>query len=105
MTIIKCIAEKIEEELNDANAYVDLAMKWRQDEPDTAEVFYQLSLEEMGHVDKLHQEVTELIDDYRKDNGEPPKDMMVLWNYLHDRHMETATQIKVKQGMYKLREE
>lgn len=105
MTIIKCIAEKIEEELNDANAYVDLAMKWRQDEPDTAEVFYQLSLEEMGHVDKLHQEVTELIDDYRKENGEPPKDMMVLWNYLHDRHMETATQIKVKQGMYKLREE
>ena len=105
MTIIKCLAAKIEEELNDANAYVDLAMKWRQDEPDTAEVFYQLSLEEMGHVDKLHQEVTELIDDYRKENGEPPKDMMVLWNYLHDRHMETATQIKVKQGMYKLREE
>ena len=101
MTIIKCLAEKIEEELNDANAYIELAMKWKTDQPDTAEVFYELSLEEMGHVDKLHKEVTKLIENYRMEHGEPPKEMMVLWDYLHKRHIETATQIRVKQGMFK----
>ena len=55
MKIIKCLSEKIEDELNDAQEYIDLAMRWKQDEPDTAEVFYTLSLEEMGHVDKLHK--------------------------------------------------
>ena len=101
MTIIKCLSEKIEEELEDANAYIDLAMKWKTDEPDTAEVFYELSTEEMDHVDKLHKEVAELIEDYRRDHGEPPKEMMVLYEYLHNKHIATATQIRIKQGVYK----
>ena len=102
MKIIKCLAELIEEELNDANKYIDLAMKWRQEEPDTADLFYELSTEEMGHSEKLHEEVKELIEEYRKDHGEPPKDMMVLWDYLHEKHIETATRIRVKQGIYKM---
>ena len=77
MTIIKCLSEKIEDELEDANAYIDLAMKWKAEEPDTAEVFYELSVEELGHMEKLHKEVTELIEDYRREHGDPPKEMMV----------------------------
>ena len=87
--------------MEDANSYIDLAVKWKQEEPDTADLFYELSLEEMGHMEKLHEEVTELIEEYRKQNGEPPKDMMILYEYLHEMHIKTATQIKVKQGMYK----
>lgn len=102
MKIIKVLSELIEEELNDANKYIDLAMYWRQEEPDTADLFYELSTEEMGHMEKLHEEVTELIEEYRKEHGEPPKDMMVLWDYLHEKHIATATQIKVKQGIYKI---
>lgn len=102
MKIIKCLAEKIEEELNDAMAYIELALKWKKEEPDTAELFYELSQEEMGHMEKLHEEVQDLIEDYRKQTGEPPKDMLTLYEYLHEKHMLTATEIKVKQGMYKM---
>lgn len=101
MKIIKCLSEKIDEELHDASEYIDLAMKWKNDEPDTADLFYELSTEEMGHVDKLHEEVQELLAEYRKEHGEPPKEMMVLYDYLHDKHIGMATQIKVKQGIYK----
>ena len=101
MKIIKCLSQQIEDELADADKYIDLAVKWKSEEPDTADLFYELSLEEMGHMEKLHNEVEELIEEYRKENGEPPKDMMVLYEYLHEMHMKTATQIKVKQGMYK----
>ena len=101
MKIIKCLSQQIEDELDDANKYIDLAIKWKSDEPDTAELFYQLSLEEMGHMDKLHDEVVELINEYRKENGDPPKEMMILYEYLHEMHIKTATQIKVKQGMFK----
>ena len=101
MKIIKCLSELIEEELSDSQKYIDLAMKWKADEPDTADLFYELSLEEMGHVDKLHEEVTELIEEYRKSNGEPPKEMMVLYEYLHEMHVGHAMQIKVKQAMFK----
>ena len=101
MKIIKCLSELIEEELHDADKYIDLAMRWKAEEPDTADLFCELSMEEMGHVDKLHEEVKELIEDYRKEHGEPPKEMMVLYDYLHEKHIGTAMQIKIKQSMYK----
>ena len=101
MKIIRCLDERIEEELEDAGKYIELAMKWKAEEPETADLFYELSTEEMGHMDKLHQEVTELISDYRKDNGEPPKEMMTLYEYLHEKHMKTATEIRIRQRMYK----
>lgn len=101
MKIIKCLAEKIEEELHDANAYIDLAMTWKDEQPDSAKVFYELSLEEMGHVDKLHAEVARLISEYRQQTGEPPKEMLTLYNYLHEKHVAEAMSIKVKQGMFR----
>ena len=101
MKIIKCLSQLIEEEMQDADKYIDLANRWKSEEPDTADLFYELSLEEMGHMEKLHEEVTELIEEYRKEHGEPPKDMMILYEYLHEMHIKTATQIKVKQGMSK----
>ena len=101
MTIIKCLSELIEDELDDACHYVDLAMKWKSDEPDTADVFYELSLAEMEHMEKLHNEVVELIEEYRKEQGEPPKEMLTLYEYLHQKHIGRATEIKVKQGMFK----
>ena len=101
MKIIKCIAEKIDEELHDADAYIELALRWKQDEPETAELFYTLSTEEMGHVDKLHEEVVAIIDEYKKEHGAPPQEMMTLYNYLHEKHIGEAMRIRVKQGMFK----
>lgn len=100
MKIIKCIADKIQEELHDADAYIDLAISWKAEQPETAKVFYELSTEEMGHVDKLHADVARQISDYRQKTGEPPKEMLTLWNYLHEKHIAEAMAIKVKQGMF-----
>lgn len=101
MKIIKCLSEKIEDELQDAADYIDLAMRWKTEEPETADLFYELSVEEMGHMEKLHKEVTEIIEDYRKEHGEPPEKMMVLYDYLHEKHIANATQIRIKQAMFK----
>lgn len=102
MTIIKCLAEKIEEELQDADDYIELAMKWKDEEPDAADLFYSLSTEEIGHMEKLHKKAENLIQAYKAKHGEPPKDMMTLYNYLHEKHVAKATRIKVKQTMFKM---
>ena len=101
MTIIKCLSELIEEELQDAEKYIDLAVKWKNEQPGAADLFHDLSVAEMGHVDMLHSKVAELIEEYRVENGEPPKEMMVLYDFLHEKHIGKATFIKVKQGMYR----
>ena len=101
MKIIKCLSELIEGEIRDADKYIDLAMRWKHEEPDTADLFYELSVEEIGHMEKLHEEVAELIEEYRKEHGEPPKEMLTLYEYLHERHIADATQVRIKQGMFK----
>ena len=101
MKVIKCLADRIEEELNDAQTYAELAEKWKETEPETADLFLELSQEEMGHMEKLHAEVVDQIRVYREENGEPPKGMMELYNHIHHKQEEEAMRIKVKQGMYK----
>ena len=100
MKIIKCLAEKIQEEIQDAEAYISLAMEWKAEEPEVAELFAELSKEEMGHADRLHKAVAELIRRYREQNGEPPAGMLALYNYLHEKQIADAMRVRVKQGIF-----
>ena len=101
MKIIRCISEKIREEIGDAEAYIQLANEWKEEYPDTADLFYELSTEELGHMERLHDAVADLIKDYRDQHGEPPAGMMALYDYLHEQAIENTMRVKVKQGMYK----
>jgi len=100
MKIIKVMSEKIKEELKDAEAYIDLAMEWKKDQTEAADLFRELSAEEMGHVDKLHTAITAMIRAYRETNGEPPAGMMAIYEYMHEQQIADAMRIKVKQKMY-----
>ena len=100
MKIIKIIAEKIAEEINDADEYINLATEWKAEQPDAVKVFYELSTQEIRHADMLHEVVTKLITEYRETKGEPPVPMLTLYDYLHGQHIENAMRVKVKQKMY-----
>ena len=100
MKIIKVMAEKIKEELKDAESYIDLAAEWKKDQPEAADLFAELSAEEVGHADKLHGRITEMIEAYRTRNGEPPAGMMAIYEYMHEQQIEMAMMVKVKQRMY-----
>lgn len=95
MKIIKCLSDFIEEELDGAKTYIEKALKYKEKDMRLAETFYTISLEEMKHVDLLHGEVVRLIEEERKEHGEPPENMMFLYEYLHEKHIECAKEIKV----------
>lgn len=100
MEIIRRISEKIDEELHDAEKYIKCAYKVEEDYPQLADVYYQLSLEEMKHVTILHDAVVRVINDYKRDH-EVPESMQILYDYLHDRQIKWAAKIKAKQEQYK----
>ena len=101
MKVIMCLTDRIEEELNDADTYIELARKWRAEDQDVGDLFYELSTEEMGHAEKLHAEVVDQIKVYKEEHGDPPKGMMEMYDHLHRKHTEKAMTIKIKQKMYK----
>ena len=101
MKIIAKLSDMIEEEIADAEKYIRCALNHKEDNPELANTFYQLSLEEMKHMSMLHDQVTKLIAEYRKAHGEPPENMRTLYNYLHERHIAKAADTKAMQAMYK----
>ena len=101
MKLIEKLSDKIEDEIKDADEYIVCAMNHKQDHPQLAETFYKLSTEEMQHMSLLHDQVVKLIDEYRKAHGDPPADMMARYEYLHERHIRAATEVKIKQAAYK----
>jgi hypothetical protein len=95
------LSEMIEEELNDAEKYINHAINHKEENSSLADTFYKLSVEEMGHANTLHDQVVKIILDYRKEHGDPPEKMQWVYDYLHKKHIEHANKIKVLQASYK----
>lgn len=100
MKVIKTLSEKITEEICDAKAYVKLAIEYKEEYPDLSRTLYNLSLQEMDHMNILHNEVTAIIKRYRETNGEPPADMMAVYEYLHKQQIDKSLEVKMLQSMY-----
>lgn len=101
MKIIRELSELIEEEISDSCKYAKLALEWKDKKRDLADTFYTLSLEEMRHMQMLHNEVTKLIEEHRRTKGEPPGVMLEVYDYLHKRNIEKAGDVKSLQTLYK----
>lgn len=97
MKIIKDTCDYIDEELHDAEKYIKRALEVKQDYPELAELFNMLSSEEMKHMQMLHNQVVKLIDNYRKTEGEPPASMLAVYDYLHQKFIDHAKEIKILQ--------
>ena len=100
MRIIKKLSEYIEEELEDSEKYILKAMEYKEDWPEVASTLYVLSLEEMKHMQLLHDQVAKIIENYRKEKGEPPEAMMAIYEYLHKKFIHKSKEIKIMQNMY-----
>ena len=101
MKIIKELSEMIEEELDGAENYAKKANELKEANPTLARVFYEISLQEMNHVNMLHSEVAKLIEQHRKEHGEPPVAMLAVYEFMHERHIAKANIAKVYQNQYR----
>lgn len=100
MMIIKKLSGMIEEEIADAKKYAQCALNYKKENKTLGDIFYSLSNEEMKHMGVLHAEAVKMIEQYKKEHGDPPEVMMELYDYLHERHMEAAAEVKGMLAMY-----
>lgn len=94
MKIIVKVVDLIGEELCDAKRYIKLAEREASEHKSLSECFAKLAEAEMGHVELLHDEVEKLIQEVRARDGEPPAEMMAVYNYEHKKQIDKANKIK-----------
>ena len=101
MKIIKILSEKISEEIADAKSYASMAIQYKDEYPELSRTLYNLSTQETEHMNLLHNEVASIIKKYRETKGDPPPEMMAVYDYLHKEQIEKAAEVKTLQNMYK----
>ena len=95
MKEIKMLAGHIREEMNDAETYAKLALKYRDDDRNLSQTFEKLAEQELDHADMLHAQAARLIKE-RKENGEtPPVAMPAVWSWEHENMMDCVARVKV----------
>ena len=100
MNIIKNLSEMIMDEVEGAECYAKKALMFKEDEPTLGKMFYQLANDELGHVTTLHNAVVNLIEEYRREEGEPPAAMMAVYEYLHEKQIKEVTKVRMMLAEY-----
>lgn len=101
MKMIEKLEKQINEEYSDAEKYITCALLNVEENKELADMYYWLSQEEVKHAEKLHAMVVDIITAYKKEHGEPPEAMMILYRILHERDIEYATKVKTMIQQYK----
>lgn len=101
MKDIEMLSERIEDEIADAKKYAMDALECKERRPELSKRFYNLSMQEMEHMKVLHDSVVEMINEYKKTNGDPPPVMQARYDLEHKRHIKAAAEVKNLQAMYR----
>lgn len=101
MEIIEHLEDQICSEIHDAKGYIKCALKRKDEDKELADLYYTLANEEMDHMSRLHKQVVRIIEDYRKGHGEPPAEMLAVYNYVHEKNIDKAKDVKMMIAMYK----
>mgnify|MGYP004717518925 FL=1 len=101
MKLIEKLSAMVDEEIEDAKKYAKCALKYKDERPALAKTFFDLSGEEMRHMSMLHAEVEAVIQKYRQEHGEPPEKMQAIYDYLHEKQIERAADVRRLQDMYR----
>ena len=101
MKIIETLSDRISEEISDARFYAEWALEVKAEYPSLAKTLYNISEEEMEHMRMLHNATEDIIRAYREKTGDPPADMLAVYEYLHRKAVDKAADVKMRQAMFK----
>ena len=101
MIVIKKLSHLIRDEICAAEKYARCALEYKDEDKTLADAFYTLAGERLKHMELLHDQVTRIISNYRKEKGDPPAEMQAIYEYVHQEQIDNVKEVKILLEMYK----
>lgn len=101
MKLIRTLEEYISDEISDIRKYARLAADLKAEHPTLAQVLYNISTQEDGHQASLHNEVVKIIEEYKRNHGEPSPVMKAMYDHEHQKHIDDLAEARMYQEVYK----
>ena len=101
MKLIEKLVDRIEDEIGDVRFYAKFASEVKDTHPALAHVLYTISGQEDAHQAALHAEVVKIIEQYRKEHGEPPASMMAVYEHEHRKMIDKMAEARRYQEIYR----
>lgn len=101
MKIIKLLTDLIDEELCDAEKYAKLALEHKESDAEVAQMFFQLSQEELKHMATLHTADVNIVKKHMNDTDPRTEGMKIAHEILHERAMEKEKEVRILLDMYR----
>lgn len=99
---IKELCELIHEEVEGAEHYMDLALRYKEEDRGMADTFADLSGQEAGHAEKLGSLVSTQVNHMKQDHDAASMaNAQCIWTWEHEKMMECLAKVKLKQEMYR----
>ena len=101
MQLIKHLEDRIDEEIHDVKEYAKFAAEVKHQHPALAHVLYTIAMQEEEHQKMLHEQVVKIIEQYRREHGAPPPEMMAVYDFLHKRAIDKLADARRYLEIYK----
>lgn len=101
MKEIKLLTDLINEELCDAEKYAKLAVEYKDADPNLAQMFSQLSQEELKHMTTLHTADVNLVKAHSNDPDPRTEGMKIAHEILHEHAIEKEKGVRILLDMYR----
>ena len=101
MERIKCIMRDIAEEREGAEHYAKKALQYKDSDHDLAEMYYNMSRQEMNHAENLYTQGHRLMCKIKEHDPEDYEKMLWAWEWEHDKTTEEMAEARMLQEMYR----
>lgn len=101
MKIISELIDKMEDTLEEAEWYGEMAMHYRAEHKALADTYAKSGDMHITMYGMLHDRVVALIEEEKKKGTEVPKEMQIIWDYEHKKLIERFNEVKFVLEEYK----
>lgn len=101
MRVLKGLIEKAEDTLDEIEFYSEKALHLKAEHKSLADTYNKIAEMHITIYDMLHREMVSLIDEHKRAGHNPPPEMMVIWEYEHEKLIKEFKEAKVLVDEYK----